>query len=132
MKTKFAPISLILSLALTITPAAIAFADTESESSNDVISSEIYLPDDYREPGITPFTRGQCTDVYPKAWCDSHGYANNRPVGGQVKLTHKEEKCYLDLLAQGSEMAIMSLVTGSTGAFYAAPWVAFQFWNCLF
>ena len=45
----------------------------------------------------TFFERGRCTDSYSKAWCDSHGSANNRTVPHKVKLNAKEEACLRDL-----------------------------------
>lgn len=43
------------------------------------------------------FERGRCRDSYSKAWCDSHGSANNRTVPHKVKLNAKEEACLRDL-----------------------------------
>lgn len=75
-------------------PVAAAHADEGSPAE----SSEIYVGDNYDENyDISLFERGRCTDSYSKAWCDSHGFANNRPVPHKVKLNAKEEACLRDL-----------------------------------
>ncbi len=87
--------TLCLSLVMTpFVPVAAAYADEGSPAE----SSEIYVGDNYDENyNISPFERGRCTDSYSKAWCDSHGFANNRPVPHKVKLNAKEEACLRDL-----------------------------------
>lgn len=72
-------VSAALCLFLVMTPfvpVAAAYADEGSPAE----SSEIYVGDNYDENyDISLFERGRCTDSYSKAWCDSHGSANNRP-----------------------------------------------------
>lgn len=75
-------------------PVAAAYADERSPAE----SSEIYVGDNYDENyDISLFERGRCTDSSSKAWCDSHGSANNRTVPHKVKLNAKEEACLRDL-----------------------------------
>lgn len=73
--------ALCLSLVMTpFVPVAAAYADDGSPAE----SSEIYVGDNYDENyDISLFERGRCTDSYSKAWCDSHGFANNRPRPSQ-------------------------------------------------
>lgn len=87
--------ALCLSLVMTpFVPVAAAYADEGSPAE----SSEIYVGDNYDENyDISLFERGRCTDSYSKAWCDSHGSANNRTVPHKVKLNAKEEACLRDL-----------------------------------
>ena len=75
-------------------------------------SSEIYVGDNYDENyDISLFERGRCTDSYSKAWCDSHGFANNRTVPHKVKLNAKEEACLRDPYLAGTAEVIAGLVT---------------------
>ena len=87
--------ALCLSLVMTpFVPVAAAYAAEGSPAE----SSEIYVGDNYDENyDISLFERGRCTDSYSKAWCDSHGFANNRTVPHKVKLNAKEEACLRDL-----------------------------------
>ena len=87
--------TLCLSLVMTpFVPVAAAYADEGSPAE----SSEIYVGDNYDENyDISPFERGRCADSYSKAWCDSHGSANNRTVPHKVKLNAKEEACLRNL-----------------------------------
>lgn len=124
--------SLALCAALALSPAAMAFADIGGEPANPGGSGDIYVPDNYQDPGIMPLERGQCTDVYSKAWCDAHGYKNNRPVGKMVKLTKKERDCYYGALADGVWTGLTGAVTASVaGVLMAPPAVAFSFFNCM-
>ena len=76
-------------------PVAAAHADEGSPAE----SSDIYVGVNYDEKlrYIPFFERGRCADSYSKAWCDSHGSANNRPAPHKVKLNAKEEACLRDL-----------------------------------
>lgn len=124
--------SVALCAALALTPATMAFADIGGEPANPSEGAEVYLPDNYQDPGIMPLERGQCTDVYSKAWCDSHGYKNNRPVGKSVTLNAKEKACYYKALAAGVWQAAVAAVTVSpTGALLAPPAVAYTLFTCL-
>lgn len=79
------------------------------------------------------FERGRCADSYSKAWCDSHGFANNRPVPHKVKLIPKEEACLRDLYVAGTAGVIAGYVTkGPGGALYATARAAYQLFTCLF
>ena len=111
-------------------PVAAAYADEGSPAE----SSEIYVGDNYDENyNISPFERGRCTDSYSKAWCDSHGFANNRPVPHKVKLIPKEEACLRDLYVAGTAGVIAGYVTkGPGGALYATARAAYQLFTCLF
>ena len=46
--------SLALCAALTLSPAAMAFADIGGEPANPGGSGDIYVPDNYQDPGIMP------------------------------------------------------------------------------
>ena len=75
-------------------PVAAAYADVDlppraARSTSETITTIITI--------YTFFERGRCTDSYSKAWCDSHGSANNRTVPHKVKLNAKEEACLRDL-----------------------------------
>ena len=122
--------SLALCAALTLSPAAMAFADIGGEPANPGGSGDIYVPDNYQDPGIMPLERGQCTDVYSKAWCDSHGYKNNRPVPKAVPLNAKERECYWGLMRSGSKAALCAMVGNVGGVLTAAPGVAFTLYKC--
>ena len=109
--------SLALCAALTLSPAAMAFADIGGEPAN---------------PGIMPLERGQCTDRFSKAWCDAHGFKNNRPVPGTVKLNAKERKCYNELLITNAGLAASMVWTGPGGALVGSAASVFRLFNCLF
>lgn len=82
---------------------------------------------------VSPFERGRCTDSYSKAWCDSHGFANNRPVPHKVKLIPKEEACLRDLYVAGTAGVIAGYVTkGPAGALYATARASYRLFTCLF
>ncbi len=123
--------SLALCAALALTPGTMAFADIggEADNSSDA-GGEVYLPDNYQEPGIMPLERGQCTDVYSRAWCNAHGYRNNRPVGKMVKLNAKEKACYYGLLAKGTKAALCAAVGNYGGVLKAAPGIAYTLYKC--
>lgn len=111
-------------------PVAAAYADEGSPAE----SSEIYVGDNYDENyNISPFERGRCTDSYSKAWCDSHGFANNRPVPHKVKLIPKEEACLRDLYVAGTAGVIAGYVkSGPGGALYATAAASYRLFTCLF
>lgn len=124
--------SLALCAALTLSPAAMAFADIGGEPANPGGSGDIYVPDNYQDPGIMPLERGQCTDRFSKAWCDAHGFKNNRPVPGTVKLNAKERKCYNELLITNAGLAASMVWTGPGGALVGSAASVFRLFNCLF
>lgn len=79
------------------------------------------------------FERGRCTDSYSKAWCDSHGFANNRPVPHKVKLNAKEEACLRDPYLAGTAEVIAGLVTtGPSGGFFATAMTSYRLFICMF
>ena len=79
------------------------------------------------------FERGRCADSYSKAWCDSHGSANNRPVPHKVKLNAKEEACLRDLYLAGTAEVIAGLVTtGPSGGFFATAMTSYRLFICMF
>lgn len=124
-----------LVLALNISGLAVS-ANTSKSGTNKNLENtmEIYVDENYvnqSNGNAAPRTRGTCTEVYSKAWCDSHGYQNNRPVGGKVLLNDRERRCYLGFLASGTHASITMLVTGPAGALVAAPLIAFNLFNCL-
>lgn len=86
--------ALCLSLVMTpFVPVAAAYADVDPpREQRDLRRRQLR-----RKLRYIPFERGRCTDSYSKAWCDSHGFANNRPVPHKVKLNAKEEACLRDL-----------------------------------
>lgn len=126
--------SLALCAALALTPGTMAFADIGGEVANSSdAGGEVYLPDNYQEPGIMPLERGQCTDVYSRAWCNAHGYRNNRPVGKMVKLNAKEKACYYKFLGKAVAKTITGAITkGPAGALMGPPSAAFSLFKCLF
>ena len=97
-------------------------------------SSEIYVGDNYDENyDISPFERGRCTDSYSKAWCDSHGFANNRTVPHKVKLNAKEEACPRDPYLAGVAEVIAGLVTtGPDGGLFATAMTSYRLFTCMF
>lgn len=105
--------------------ALMAFADIGGEPANPGGSGDIYVPDNYQDPGIMPLERGQCTDVYSKAWCDSHGYKNNRPVPKAVPLNAKERECYWGLMRSGSKAALCAMVGNVGGCSHCCSWSCF-------
>lgn len=122
--------SLALCLSLMVPAGAVAFADTAENQATSSGANAVYVSDSY-DGGISPRERGQCTDSYSRAWCNSHGFANNRPVPHAVTLNAQERRCYNSLIAAGLQTAITALVTpGAAGALIAAPGIAFSFFNC--
>lgn len=134
MKKCLSPIisaALCLSLVMTpFAPIASAYADEGSPTEG----SEIYVGDNYDENyDVSLLERGRCTDSYSKAWCDSHGFANNRPVPHRVKLNAKEESCLRQLYIAGTADIIAGYITGNVpGGLFATAGVSFQLFNCLF
>lgn len=123
--------ALCLSLVMTpFVPVAAAYADEGSPAE----SSEIYVGDNYDENNdISLFERGRCTDSYSKAWCDSHGSANNRTVPHKVKLNAKEEACLRDPYLAGTAEVIAGLVTtGPDGGFFATAMTLYRLFTCMF
>ena len=111
-------------------PVAAAHADEGSPAE----SSDIYVGDNYDENyDISLFERGRCTDSYSKAWCDSHGFANNRTVPHKVKLNAKEEACPRDPYLAGAAEVIAGLVTtGPGGGFFATAMTSYRLFICMF
>lgn len=105
--------------------------------ADDAIQSEdsqVYVGDSYDESyEITPFERGRRTDSYSKAWCNSHGFKNNRPVPHKVQLNAKERKCLNELYVNGTASVIAGYIsTGAGGALFATAQAAYRLFNCLF
>ncbi|WP_368153092.1 hypothetical protein, partial [Collinsella aerofaciens] len=74
-----------------------------------------------------------CSHSYSKAWCDSHGFANNRPVPHKVKLNAKEEARLRDLQLAGTAEVIAGLVTtGPSGGFFATAMTSYRLFTCMF
>ena len=126
-------VSAALCLPLVMTPfvpVAAAYADEGSPAE----SSEIYVGDNYDENyDISLFERGRCTDSYSKAWCDSHGFANNRTVPHKVKLNVKEESCLRDPYLAGTAEVIAGLVTtGPGGGLFATAMTSCRLFTCMF
>lgn len=69
-------------------------------------------------------------DKLHKAWCDSHGYKNNRPVPKAVPLNAKERECYWGLMRSGSKAALCAMVGNVGGVLTAAPGAAFTLYKC--
>lgn len=125
-------VSSLLSLSLSGLPVYANTPDNDKASS----TTEIYVDENYgnqTSESITPRNRGNCTDVYSRAWCNAHGYQNNRPVGGTVILNKDERRCYFGLISSGLHTEITLLVYGAqAGALIAVPFIAFELFNCLF
>lgn len=85
------------------------------ESGTIAIIDEV-APKVIRKTNV-PRIRGNCTDVYSKQWCDTHGYENNRPVGSSVKLTQKELSCLEAGL--GTTFGLVTFFSGSPAAIFA-------------
>lgn len=132
-KYLYSVISAALCISLVITPFVLV-ASAYADEAITTDASEIYIGDNYVEDyDITPFERGYCTDSYSKAWCDSHGFANNRPVPHQVKLNAKEEACLRELYIAGTASVIAELITqGPGGGLFATAMVSFNLFNCMF
>ena len=87
-------VSAALGLSLVMTP----FVPVAAAVLTLAACSSVNVGDNYDENyDISLFERERCTDSYSKAWCDSHGSANNRTVPHKVKLNAKEEACLRDL-----------------------------------
>lgn len=129
MKTqqKAIAIALIGTLAASSLTAAPAFAAASEPSSQ---KAEVYVLEEEESGATTLRERGRCTDSYPKEWCDSHGFQNNRPVPHKVQLTKKEADCYWSLVGAGLTGAIGTVVSGPGGALTAAADVAWTLWMC--
>lgn len=124
--------SLALCLSLMLPTGAVAFAETGGDQAASGGTDAVYVGDSY-DSGIAPRTRGNCTDSYSRAWCNSHGYANNRPVGHTVVLNAQEQRCYNALIASGLQASVTSLVTlNASGLLIAAPFIAYNLYNCLY
>lgn len=124
-----------LFLVINISCLPILAKSLNSDSTNYENETQIYVDENYdtqANRNITPRNRGNCTDVYSRDWCNSHGYQNNRPVPGKVLLNDRERRCYFNLLASGTQTSLTVLVSGPTSALVAAPIVVFRFFNCLF
>lgn len=88
------------------------FIEENENKIDDKLKSNIYYDEGYETFNTDQVrTRGNCTDIYTKAWCDSHGYANNRPVSGSVTLTNKESDGYWKWVANMLRNEVVSLIT---------------------
>lgn len=123
--------SLALCLSLVLPTGAVAFADTGDQAASGGTDA-VYVSDTY-DNGIAPRTRGNCTDSYSRGWCNSHGYANNRPVPGRVILNSQELNCYFKAVAQGvAETVFWGVVKQPNGVYMAISSTAWRLWNCNF
>ncbi len=94
--------------------------------------AKVYLLKEEGQPGATvPRERGRCTDSYSKAWCDSHGFQNNRPVPHKVQLTKKEADCYWGLVKDGVGWVLSVVTKDPRGVLSATADVAYTLHNCL-
>ncbi|MEF9920770.1 hypothetical protein [Anaerorhabdus sp.] len=108
------------------------FAETEQEKGYE---PTLYVSENYdveSDSIVQPRTRGNCTDVYSKEWCDSHGYENNRPVPGTalIPLISDELKCYLSAISSGAAIFLTSKVSIKEGVYVAVADVLFQLYIC--
>lgn len=124
-------VGMLLSISMSSMPV---LANTENDD-NDGYTTEIYVDENYgnqTNEGIQPRTRGNCTDVYSRAWCNAHGYQNNRPVPGSVKLIQSEINCYLKWSAIGVAKGVTSLVTGNVvSGLWSTASTVFKLFNCI-
>lgn len=121
---------LVLCLSLMLPAGAVAFADTGGAQASSRADA-VYVGDSY-DSGIAPRTRGNCTDSYTRAWCNSHGFANNRPVPHAVHLNARERRCYNQMLISSAAAVAGLAWSGPGGALIATASGAFTLWNCLF
>ena len=108
-----------------------------STGNSDLDEYEVYVDENYDEYKKNNYEllrdRGHCTDQYSWDWCVAHGYSNNRPVGGPVRLTKKELDCVIQTYGSLAEGVIAGAITpGGIGIYYAAAKTAYRFWKCLY
>lgn len=125
------PLALCSALVLPMCPTTAFATSAEMVPGNN---DEVYVSDTYSEDiRIETRERGRCTDSYSKAWCDAHGFTNNRPVPGSVKLNAKERACYSKLVINGTFDVIRNfVVAGPGGALYASADATYKLFACLF
>lgn len=75
-------------------------------------------------------TRGNCTDVYSKTWCNAHGYGNNRPVGARVTLTQREKDCLFRYYIVAGNIVIAGVTKSASGIWTATANAAYTLWVC--
>ena len=94
--------------------------------------TKVYVLEEEGQRGATVLReRGRCTDSYSKAWCDSHGFKNNRPVPHKVQLTKKEADCYWGLVKDGIGWVLSAVTKDSRGVLSATANVAYTLHKCL-
>ncbi len=115
-----------LSIAMFL-PVTQVYARSNDESGDQLL----YIDDRYSED-IQPSrrTRGNCTDLYSKAWCDAHGFKNNRPVPGSVRLNNREKKCLFNCYVTMGKIVLAGVTKSPTGIYSATASAAYTLWVC--
>lgn len=111
------------------------YAESSRENS-DLDEYEVYVDENYDEYKENNYEllrdRGHCTDQYSWDWCVAHGYSNNRPVSGPVRLTQKELDCAIELYGNlASAVTRGGITAGKWGIYWALAETAYKYWKCL-
>lgn len=125
--TKVLILTLVFGLIISlVAPAPNALAQSQASNSVDIVGFDKRFLNN-----VPRRERGRCTDVYSKAWCDAHGYKNNRPVG-KVALNKKELDCLVTFYGSiGFALAKGIVSKTPTGAIVASASAAYSLWKCL-
>lgn len=121
---KFLSIALATLLVICSIPSAAYALEPIAGTNNEVYYEQNAEPARMR-------TRGTCSEVYSRAWCNAHGYGNNRPVPARVNLTSREKRCIISIYGSLTKALIAGIVSGGSGSVYtAAADFAFVMWMC--
>lgn len=116
---------------MVLTPlTAEATSATSARMNTPTADNVIYVNDDIASAPVLRRTRGNCTDVYSAAWCNAHGYGNNRPVPARVKLNAREKSCVIKVYGSLAAAVAKGVVQGAASGYYAAARAVYNFWRC--
>ncbi|MBP3893945.1 MAG: hypothetical protein J6D34_07900 [Atopobiaceae bacterium] len=117
----------------TFTNSAFAKSDNDSEVESYQIYVDERVSTEETSVGgiIKPKTKGNCTDLYPREWCNAHGYGNNRPVGARVNLNSKEKSCLIKWYGGIAKAISLGIVQNYGGAVVGAASTCVKLWYCL-
>lgn len=121
---KFLSIALATLLVICSIPSAAYALEPIAGTNNEVYYEQNAEPARMR-------TRGTCSEVYSRAWCNAHGYGNNRPVPGRVRLNAKEQRCVKQLYGSLAAAVASGIISGGSGWYVGAASAVYGFWLCL-
>ncbi len=129
MRKKFMAILTVVCVLSSMPMAALAKPVVATDGNASGYAAEVQ-----ESSSVLRRERGTCSQVYSRAWCNAHGYANNRPVGASVitQLNQREKNCLLKWYgSEAAAIAVNAATLNAAGLLASTAQNAFNLWLCL-